>query len=410
MNVSRRDILKLSAAGVLGSCVAPWFSVLAGRAQAAAAEGVKHKSCILLWMAGGPAQSHTFDVKADGAYKTVQTAVPGIQISEHLPKIAKQMKDVSLLRGMATGEGNHRGGTYLMHTGFRQGQGGVVHPSLGSIVARELGQADFDLPNYVALGNGLGAGHLGPKYSPIRVAAGRGGLPDLSPSDSMKDFDQGMSLVDEMDKAFLNDYQASPIKAHQVTVQRAARLMHSTKTKAFDISDEPTAVRDAYGNNQFGNGCLLARRLIEVGVPFVEVSLGGWDTHQNANDRVKKLSESLDPGMGTLLAELKQRNLLDNTLVIWMGEFGRTPGNGSNHFARAWTSVLAGAGLKHGQVIGSTGSKGGTVEERPINCPDFMATVCKALGIDPTKEWLVRGSRPMPKVAKGANAVKELFA
>lgn len=408
--VSRRDMLRLTAAGVLSTCAAPWFNVLAAHAKEAATQGVKHKSCILLWMAGGPAQSHTWDLKEGSAYKAVQTAVPGIQISEHLPTVAKQMKSMSLLRGMSTGDGNHRTGTYLMHTGFRIGQGGVVHPSLGSIVAREIGKPDFELPNYVALGGGLGPGHLGPKYAPIRVGAGRGGLPDLAPSDSMASFDKRAGLLDELDKAFLTDYQAPSVKAHQVTIQRAAKLMHSTKTKAFDISSEPPSVRSAYGDNNFGNGCLLARRLVEVGVPFVEVGLGGWDTHQNATDRVKRLSAQLDPAMGTLIGDLKQRGLLDSTLVIWMGEFGRSPGSGSNHYARAWTSVLAGGGLKHGQVIGSTGSKGSNVEKRPISCPDFMATVCKALGIDPAKDWIARGARPVNKVGKGAKPIQELFA
>jgi Protein of unknown function (DUF1501) len=407
--VSRRDALRLSAAGVLGGCVAPWFNVLTARAKQSAEEGAKHKSCILLWMAGGPAQSHTFDLKSGGPYLEISTAVPGIKISEHLPKVAKQAKNFTLLRGMKTGDGNHPTATYLMHTGFRRGQGGVVHPSMGSIVSSELGQPDFDLPNYVALGTGLGAGHLGPKFSPIRIEPGSG-LPDLKPADTLNDFDQRASLLEELDSAFHTDYQAAPIKAHQVTVERAVRLMHSVKTKAFDLSQEPSSMRDKYGNNRFGQGCLLARRLVEVGVPFVEVSLNGWDTHAQANERVKKLSEQLDPAMGTLIGDLKERGLLDDTLVIWAGEFGRSPGNGSNHFARAWTTLLAGGGLKHGQVVGKTNAKGDDVADRPVSAADFMATICKALGIDHTKEWTTRSGRPIAKVGKGAQPVRELFA
>lgn len=411
-NISRRDWLKLSAAGVVGSFVTPWFNTLATRAQEAAQQGARHKSCILLWMQGGPAQSLTFDLKAGGAYRDVQTAVPGIRISEHLPKVARHMADMTLLRGMRTGDASHPGGTYLMHTGFRPRQGGVVHPSLGAIVAKEVGRRDFDLPNFVAVGAGRfrQAGHLGPNYAPIVVSPTQGGLPDLAPADSMDAFDRRASLLDELDTAFMTDYQAPAAQAHQVTTQRAVRLMHTTLTRAFDVARENQQTRDSYGNNPFGNGCLLARRLVEVGVPFVEVTLGGWDTHSAAPDRVRRLSEQLDPAMSTLLTDLKQRNLLQNTLVIWMGEFGRNPANGSNHYSRAWTSVLAGGGLRHGQVVGNTGRSGSDVEDRPITGPDFMATVCQALGIDFRQDWVGRGNRPLPKVGREATPVRQLFA
>ncbi|HEX4589786.1 MAG TPA: DUF1501 domain-containing protein, partial [Gemmataceae bacterium] len=179
---SRRDLLNLAAAGVATASTSGWFGLLADRAARAASQGAKHKSCILLWMQGGPAQSHTFDLKSGGEYKPISTSVPGIQISEHLPKIAKQMQDLALLRSMKTGDGNHRTATYLMHTGFRQGSGGgLVHPSLGAIVANELGQPGFELPNYVAVGNGLGPGYLGPKFAPLVVNDFEKGLPDLKP-------------------------------------------------------------------------------------------------------------------------------------------------------------------------------------------------------------------------------------
>lgn len=410
--ISRRDWFKLAAAGALGTSVSGWFDVLASRAATAASEGTKHKSCILLWMAGGPAQSHTFDVKDGNSYKQIQTSVSGIRISEHLPKVAKQMDSMVLLRSMSTSDGNHATGTYLMHTGFRKGSGGgMIHPSLGAMVAHDLGQPDFELPNFVAVGNALGSGYLGPKYAPLVIGDIERGLPDLRAfGGNLSDTDKQLSLVDELDKAFLEDYQAPAINAHKTTYQRAQTLMHSNKTKAFELSNESSSVRDAYGKGKFGQGCLLARRLVEAGVPFVEVSLGGWDTHQNADGRVKTLSEQVDPAMSTLIAELKQRGLLDSTLVIWMGEFGRGPGSGSPHYARAWTSVLAGGGLKTGKVVGSTGAKGANAEDRPISAPDFMATVCKALGIDYTKSYTARGGRPMDKVNKNAKPVNEVFA
>jgi hypothetical protein len=407
---NRRDLLKLTAAGVIGTSVSGWFNLLAQRGSAAQSSGQKERSCILLWMGGGPAQSHTFDVKNGGDFKSISTNVPGIQISEHLPELAKQVSNLALLRGMRTGDGNHDTATYLMHTGFRKGSGGAVHPSLGSMVSHDLGHADAELPNFVALGGTMGAGYLGPKYSPLVVNDFKQGLPDLKPTPTLQDVDARASLVDELDQAFLEDYQAPSTKAHHTSFDRALQLMHSSKTNAFHLGDESAASRAAYGESRFGQGCLLARRLVESGVKFVEVSLGGWDTHNNTPARIKTLSEQLDRGMATLIADLKQRGLLDTTLVIWMGEFGRTPGNGQNHFAKAWTSILAGAGLKTGQVIGKTGAKGMEVEDHPISAGDFMATVCKALDIDTTKTYTARGGRPMAKVAKDAKVVQPLFA
>jgi hypothetical protein len=406
---SRRDLLKLAAAGVATASASGWFGLLADRAARAASQGTKHKSCILLWMQGGPAQSHTFDLKPGGDYNPISTSVPGIQISEHLPKIAKQMQNLALLRSMKTGDGNHRTATYLMHTGFRQGSGGgLVHPSLGAMVASELGQPGFELPNYVAVGNAMGPGYLGPKYAPLVVNDFDRGLPDLKPFGGA-DVDERASLVEELDKAFLSDYGANSTKAHQASMTKALELMHSDKTAAFELTREKDSTRDLYGRNKFGQGCLLARRLVEVGVPFVEVALGGWDTHQGATQRVKSLSEQLDPAMAALVADLKDRGLLDNTLVIWMGEFGRSPKNGSQHYARAWTSVLAGGGVKGGQVVGGTDATGADVKDRPISSADFMATVCQSLGIDWTKEYVARGNRPMHKVDKNAKPVTQVF-
>lgn len=409
-NVSRRDLLKLATLGVAGATTSGWFGTLANQAAAATKAGVKHKSCILLWMAGGPAQSHTWDLKPGSEFKAISTAVPSIQISEHLPQLAKQMKDMTILRSMATADGNHQTATYLMHTGFRKGTGGVVHPAMGAMVASDLGQPDFDLPNYVAVGNGLGSGYLGPKYAPLIVRDLGKGLPDLTPATGVSDIDERTSLVEELDRAFMTDYGAASTRAHLTGIQKAVQLMKSSRTKAFELDKEPAKFRDAYGTGKFGQGLLLARRLVEAGVPFVEVTLGGWDTHNNTPQRIKQLSEQMDKPIATLIGDLKERGLLDTTLVVWMGEFGRTPGHGKNHYARAWSTMMAGAGIKAGQVIGKTDAKGNDAADRPIKSPDFMATVLKALGIDHTKNYVARGARPMPKVAKEAKVVTQLFA
>ncbi len=411
MEMTRRDLLRLSAAGVLGASVSSWFGVLAGRAAEAARAGKKTKSCILLWMNGGPAQSHTFDLKEGSEYKAIKTAVPGIEISEYLPSVAEQMQHLAILRGMSTGDANHQTARYLMHTGYRSGSGGTTYPSLGSVVSAELGEADAELPNFVAVGGpGLNPGYLGPRHAALNVLDPNRGVENLKPAVEGSDLDERAGLLEELDRSFLADSRATAAEAHHKGYQKALRLMHSIKGKTFDLAQEPESVRSAYGASPFGQGCLLARRLVEAGVPFVEVSLNGWDTHQGAAQPVKRLSAQLDPAMGTLVKELKERGLLETTLVIWMGEFGRSPGRGQNHFARAWSTVLGGAGIKTGQVIGKTDARGGTVEDRPVKVVDFMATVCRILGIDPNKQVVAPSGRPHRIVDKGANPVTELFA
>jgi uncharacterized protein (DUF1501 family) len=220
-----------------------------------------------------------------------------------------------------------------------------------------------------------------------------------------------------MEQAFHKEYKAPSAVSHQATYQNAVRLMQSKEAKAFDLSQEPAVVREAYGKNRFGDGCLLARRLIETGVSFVEVALGGWDTHQNNFERVKQLSSQVDPAMSTLITDLKDRGLLDSTLVIWMGEFGRTPkintrGDkpGRDHYPRAWSTVLAGGGIPGGQVIGRTDKEGAVVEDRPVSALDFMATVCKIIGVDYTKQNNSPGGRPIRIVDKGAKPIEGLVS
>ena len=234
-------------------------------------------------------------------------------------------------------------------------------------------------------------------------------MKDLAFPGGNKEFDSRAALLGELNSDFMAGRQSRTAHAHEVTLESAARLMHSPKSKAFDVSAEPTSTREAYGRGQFGQSVLLARRLVESGVRFVEVRQDGWDVHKDTANRTKKLSEELDPAFGALMGDLKARGRLDDTLVIVMGEFGRNPANGSSHFSRAWTTALAGGGLKNGRAIGSTGGSGGTVESRPVSPGDFIATVCKALGVDTARDWETGSGRPIPKVAKGAQPVAELF-
>jgi len=417
-SLSRRDMLRYSSLSLLAPSLSGWFGPLAARASETKA---KSKSCILLWMDGGPSHKDTFDMKPGtkdgGEYKPIDTNVPGIQISEHFPKLAGLMNHAAILRGMSTGEGAHGRAKVYLHTGYKEGVGGLVYPSLGAIASKELGKADFPLPNFVTVGNrSYGAGFLGPKHQPISVADAARGVESLKALVGDGQFDRRVGLLEEMETGFHKQTGASSANDHRTTYQRAVRLMQSKEAQAFDLSREPAANRTKYGTGKFADGCLLARRLVEVGVPFVEVNLGGWDTHQNNFERVKQLSGQVDSPMSALITDLKERGLLDSTLVVWMGEFGRTPkintrGDkpGRDHYPKAWSSVLVGGGIKGGQVIGKTDTEGAAVIERPINVLDFMATVCKALGIDSNKQNESSIGRPIRIVDKGANAVKELF-
>ncbi len=416
--LNRRDVLRLSAAGVGGACLSGWMGVLA---NAAAQSKVKAKSCILLWMDGGPSHKDTFDLKPGtknaGEFKPIQTSVPGIEISEHFARVAKFMQHGAILRGMSTAEGAHARAKFNMHTGYREGVGGVAYPSIGSIVSMELGRPDFPLPNFVTVGSrSYGAGFLGAHHQPLNIVNPSGGVENLRPFVSQSAFSNRVGLLEEMEKAFYGTYAADAGLDHATTYARAVTLMKSKEGKAFDLAEEASAL-SAYGEGNFGKGVLLARRLVEVGVPFVEVSLGGWDTHQDNWTRVKSNSLQVDKALSSLLSDLKERGLLDTTLVIWMGEFGRTPKintrsakPGRDHYPRAWSSVMFGGGIKGGQVVGKTDSEGAEVIERKTNALDFLATVCSVLGIDYTKQNQTPTGRPVRVVDKGANPIKELLS
>lgn len=416
--LTRRTLLKLSAAGLFGASASSWFDSLANWGRAAAREGVKHKSCILLWLDGGPSHTHMWDMKAQSEYKAIDTSVPGLQVCEYLPKVAQQMKHISLLRGMSTGEADHARARYLMHTGYRPGVGGIDYPSVGAIVSAELGQKDFELPNsvVVALAGNLfrnppGAGYFGPLQRPVVIKDPATGIQDLKALTDLQNVARRTQLIEELDSDFQKDYRSAAIQAHQHGYQGVLRMLQSPKAKAFDLSLEPEAGRQLYGSSKFGEGCLLARRLVEAGMPFVEVGHPEfWDHHGGAATRHKPLIEEIDTPIAALIADLKDRGLLDSTLVVIMGEFGRSPIRGDGHYAQAWTTVLAGAGMKNGQAVGRTDAKGGTVSDRPISTPQFIATICKAVGIDHAKRPLGPGNRPIGLVDKFAAPVDELFA
>jgi uncharacterized protein (DUF1501 family) len=437
--LSRRDWLRLSAAGVVAHSFSGWLGTLAARA---ASDPQRRRSCILLWMHGGPSQMDTFDLKPGhangGPFKEIATSIPGIRISEHLPRVAKLMDRLAILRSMTSKEGDHGRAAFHMKTGYIP-QGPVHYPPLGSLLAKELGQEDLAFPGFVSIAptrtltpSVLNSGFLAARYAPLVVGDTAGGadparaltVPDLLPSPGIQP-ERAVArirMLRELQHDFLANHGDAPLLTHQAAVEGAVKLMALSARKAFDLDEEPAALRDAYGRNLFGQGCLLARRLVERGVPFVEVTLGssldgtsGWDTHYDNFDTVPRLCSILDPAWSTLMTDLKQRGLLDSTLIVWMGEFGRTPkintNKGRDHFPNAWSAVLGGGGIKGGQVVGKTSGDGSTVEERPIAVADLLATVCRALGVDPTatNESNV-GGRPIRIVDKSGHAVREVLS
>ena len=444
LGLSRRDWLKLSAAGVVGYSLSGWLENLA-----AASTPERKCSCILLWMNGGPSQMDTFDLKPGhkngGPYKEIATSVPGIKISEHLPKIAQHMKDMVLVRSMRTKEADHGRATYQMRTGYLPG-GPVHYPTLGSLLSKELELPGAELPSFVSIAPyrffspaAYNSGFLGPRYAPLVVGENQQSLfaipgrqsnyedglkvPDIARPKSVSAEREAarIALLREMQDDFLQTRSALPSESQRSAYERAVTLMRSRATKAFDLDEEPKRLRDAYGRNLFGQGCLLARRLVEQGVPFVEVTLSnvenltlGWDTHISNFESVKKLSAVLDPAWATLMGDLKQRGLLETTLIVWMGEFGRTPkindNTGRDHWATAWTTVLAGGGIKCGQVIGKTSADGMEVTDRPVGTQDFLATIAVALGIDIRIQNRSNVGRPIRIADPAAKPIQEVLA
>jgi uncharacterized protein (DUF1501 family) len=423
--LTRREALRLAAAGVSSVSLSQWLPTLA--LHAAEQPKTRHKSCILLWMDGGPSQTDTFDPKPEapaefrGIYKPIPTSVPGLQIGEGYARVAQLMHHACVIRGMRTDEAaEHWRGRIYMHTGYRPNFAGLNYPSLGSIVAAHRPQ-DTGLPNFIVTGKTMqnfphikDAGYLGPRHNGLLVRDPASGLDNARPPHEAAEFADRLALTEQLAAGFQRTAPWSSVAAQRAAFNGAVDLVRSGKSQLFDLSREPAAMHERYGKHEFGQGCLLARRLVEGGVPFVEVYLSDWDTHeQKRSESVKNtLLPVSDQAMHALITDLKDRGLLDDTLVIWMGEFGRTPKShdnyGSrNHYDKAWSTVLFGGGAPKGAVIGKTDDKAAEVVNRPVSGPDLMATVLTLLGIDPAKD-LHAGSRPVRTVAPGGKALGEI--
>jgi hypothetical protein len=416
--VTRRDVLRAMSSGVaLGSL--GWGAVAAAHAADLRKRG---KACILLWMQGGPSQFETFSPlvghKNGGDTKAIATSVAGIQFAEHWPEAAKVADRLAVIRSMTSKEGSHPRASYLMHTGYLPNPT-ARHPTLGSIVASQLAAQragnTCDLPPVVRIGgrgrSDSGAGLLGMQWDPFELRDPTQNPANTTPQVEPARHLRRLALLERLEGGFA---ERLPEEAadHKSLYRRATRMIMSDAMRAFDLEQEPEAVRQEYGAGGFASGCLLARRLVESGVSFVEVVSNGWDTHQDNFAKVAELAGEVDRPYAALVRDLDRRGMLDDTLVIWMGEFGRTPqvnpNAGRDHFPRSFNAVVAGGGVRGGQVIGKTDAAGVEVADRPVTVPDLFATFCRSMAIDPTVENMAPAGRPI-KLVDGGTAVDELF-
>ncbi len=378
------------------------------------------RSLILLWMGGGPSQLETFDPHPGtviaGGTKAIATAVQGIQLAEGCERLAEQMASLTLVRSMVSKEGDHERGTYMMKTGYRPDPT-VVHPSIGAVCCHELPVGRTDIPRHISILAGRWpsrGGYLGGEYDAFLVGDPKETLPDvLSPIKGARELARVQDL-DVVERAFSRTRSRRvSTTLHRETVARARVMMTSEQLKAFDVAQEPAGVLAEYGDSPFGRGCLAARRLIEAGVRCVEVTLDGWDTHVNNHEQHRKLIKQLDPAFAALLADLKRRRLLERTVVLCCGEFGRTPKinpfAGRDHWPTGFSLALAGGGLRGGHVVGATDPEGSKTPTSPTTVEDVHATVLKALGIDPVKENIAPLTGRPVKLSAG-KPIRELLS
>lgn len=385
--ISRRAFLGTSLAG------AAWLTPVSQLLAQQRGEPESAQSIILLWLAGGPSQLETFDphpgTTIAGDTRAINTNVRGIQFAEHFPLLAEQMDSLAVLRSVVSREGDHERGTYTVKTGYRPDPT-VVHPSIGAICAHELAVGRTEIPRHISILPGQWpsrGGFLGDQYDAFRTGDPAHRVPDVTSrvsSERDRERERDLAVVEQ---AFAQRRRTrAEATQHQATMARARAMMSSEQLAAFDVGRESARLRSAYGDTPFGRGCLAARRLIEVGVRCVEVTLSGWDTHANNHEGHRTQAEILDPAFAALIRDLKERELLRRTVVICAGEFGRTPNinrlAGRDHWPNGFSVVLAGGGLRGGVTLGATDPEGRRDPTDPININDIHATVLTAVGVD----------------------------
>jgi len=413
--MNRRHFMKhmAGAAAMAGPAIS-----FTGALQANAEELKRnHKSAILLWMGGGPPTIDIWDLKpgaaTGGPFRPISTT-GDMQICEHMPMMAKQMHNMSIVRSMSTREADHGRGRYYMHTGYVPNPN-IEHPSYGSVVAHEMAPKvpDLEIPPFVSVGgSSAGPGFLGMTYAPF-VVSSSGQVRNLKMGVNQDRLMERMRALAYLEKGFIGENRGQSATDHAKILDKTLALMTSKQMEAFKVAQEPQEIQDRYGMTGFARGCLMARRLVETGVPFVEVDLGGWDMHQGVHTSLETKLPELDQAMSALVEDLDQRGLLESTAIIWMGEFGRTPrinGNaGRDHWARSWSVAVGGAGLKGGVAVGETSADGTRVETEPYTSQDLMATVLRGMGISLETTFTSNNGRPM-KIANSGKVIKDLIA
>ena len=384
-NFTRRQFV----GGSLGGLFA--FAARHGQDSLFAAEAAKTtKRCIVLWMGGGPSQIDTFDPKpgtaTGGPTQAIATPVPGLSISGYLPEVAKRFDQLSVIRGLTSPEGDHDRGTHFMHTGYPFVQA-FPRPTLGSIISHENPASDF--PLFVSVGaKGLGPAYMGPDHAPFAVEDPNQAVQLIT---GLRKQRSSIRRLQEFSARFEREHLGGALERRSASVQRVERMLTTPFVKALDVANAPENDRQRYGDSQFGQRCLLARRLLESGVKFVEVNHDGWDTHDDNFNNVARLCSEIDGPWATLIDDLKASGLWDETVVVWMGEFGRTPqinGNmGRDHFPQITPVALGGGGIRGGQIVGRTDKNGLAIEDGKVTVPDLFATLLKALGLDPAHEF-----------------------
>jgi hypothetical protein len=413
---SRRAFMLRTAKTALGVTMLPVSSKLA-QAAAEGRGGGKAKHVIYLYMAGGMSHIDTFDPKTGetkGAKDPIKTNAEGMMLGGYMEQMAKQANKISIIRSMTSKTGVHDQGNYLMHTGYEP-RGTIVHPTMGAWASHFLGRATKSLPDSVSINGGAanGAGFFAPALSPIPISNPETGLQNIQPTTSDSLFKKRIDLMNEFDAGFRKKFQSSEVKAYTEFYDETLNLMKSEDLKAFDLKQEDQATRAKYGMNSFGQGCLLARRLVEHGVRFIEVQTGGWDMHNYIDEAMGRTGGSMDIAFAALLEDLQSKGLLESTLVVLGSEFGRTPNinenEGRDHYPKVFSAVMAGGGVKGGFVYGASDPDGREVADKQATPQDFLSTIGYAMGLPVDEVVMSPSNRPFTVGDKGT-AITELFA
>jgi hypothetical protein len=422
-DVSRRNFLESLAKTAWGVSILPLSeSLFTSSAQAAstlqAAQKAEH--VVYLFMNGAMSHIDTFDPKpgeeSGGETKAIQTSVSGLKIGEHLPKLAAKMDQLTIIRSMTTETGAHEQGQYLMRTSYKM-IGSIRHPFMGAWLTHFEGKKNKDLPGSVLVGTGNrhpAQGYLSAAVAPAPVGNTATGLQNTKSPKYLdeKNFEKRRRLISQFESNFKKKYTNTEVAAYSDYYSEAVRLLKTPDLEAFDISKEEASVKEAYGANRIGQGCLLARRLIEKGVRFVEIEQGGWDNHNDIYDTFGERAGQLDTAIATLMDDLKQRGLLSKTLIVLGTEFGRTPkinqNAGRDHHPGCFSTMIAGAGIAGGRIIGKTDRIGKSVEDGHCYPQDLNATIAYGLGLPIEKEIFSPSGRPF-KVAHEGTPLKSLF-